>query len=546
MLAKRPSAKSGNKVLLLEAGGKRVNADSATPRRGTGRRRRRGRQPALAKVPRLAPRAVANPFPPLQILSDDQVESIHGASLIVLRDHGLKVLDASTRERLRHAGAGIDDKAMVRFDPDMVMEYMAKTSGAFDLRARNPAHNAHMGGNRINFTPVQGPSFVSCLNRGRRAGTYAEMCDFLRLVHCLGIVNIGTASPFEPLDLPAHTRHLDKYYAAITCHDKLWNISLLGGFRARDGLAMVRIAHGLEADAALPAPAAFGNINTNSPRQLDANMSDGLTVLAQAGQPVVVTPFTLLGAMAPTTLAGALVQQNAEALGVIVLTQVIRAGTPVIYGGFTSNVDMKSGAPAFGTPEYFKCTVAGAQLARRYGLPFRASNTNAANAVDAQAAYESQMSLWACVMGHTNLINHGAGWLEGGLTGSFEKLIIDAEMLQMMAELLEPIATDAEQLAVEAIAAVPPGGHFFGADHTLARYKDAFYTPLVSDWRNFESWSEAGCPTTAEQANRVWQALLKEYEPPPLDPALNEALQAYMAKRKEEITKGIDTERDGH
>ena len=267
-------------------------------------------------------------------------------------------------------------------------------------------------------------------------------------------------------------------------------------------------------------------------------MSDGMIELASVGQPVVVTPFTLLGAMAPTTIAGALTLQNAEALAGMVLCQIVRPGTPVAYGGFTSNVDMKSGAPAFGTPEYAKATQAGAQLARRYRVPYRASSTNASNAVDAQAAYESEMSLWASVMAHTNIVNHAAGWLEGGLTASYEKLVIDAEMCQLIAEYLEPVVVDEDTLAVGAIAEVQPGGHFFGATHTLARYEDVFYKPIVSDWRNFETWHESGAHSAAQRANAIWKQLLAEYEPPPIDPGIDEALREYVAKRKRAIEAG--------
>jgi trimethylamine--corrinoid protein Co-methyltransferase len=256
--------------------------------------------------------------------------------------------------------------------------------------------------------------------------------------------------------------------------------------------------------------------------------------MAQMGQAVIVTPFTLSGAMAPASLAGALALQNAEALGVIAFTQLVRPGAPVVYGAFTSNVDMKSGAPAFGTPEYTRAAMAGGQLARRYGLPYRSSNACAANAVDAQAAYESEMSLWGAVMGGANLIKHGAGWMEGGLVASFEKLIVDAEILQMMAEFLQPLEVSDDTLALDAMREVGPGGHFFGAAHTLARYETAFYAPMVSDWRNFESWREAGALDAAQRANRIWKQLLAEYVPPPLDPAIDEALKDYVARRKAE------------
>jgi trimethylamine--corrinoid protein Co-methyltransferase len=263
-------------------------------------------------------------------------------------------------------------------------------------------------------------------------------------------------------------------------------------------------------------------------------MLQGIMEFARRGQIVCITPFTLAGAMAPVTLAGALVLQNAEMLAGATLVQLVRPGAPTIYGSFTSNVDMRSGSPAFGTPEYTKAAQASGQLARRYGLPFRSSNTTASNTVDAQATYESAMSLWGAVMGGANLVNHAAGWLEGGLTASYEKLIIDAEMLQMLAAYLEPIVVDKATLAVEAIAEVGPGGHFFGSPHTMERYESAFYTPLVSDWRNFESWTEAGAVDATERAHRIWRSLLADYEQPPLDAAIDEQLTEFVAKRKEQ------------
>jgi len=509
--------------------------------RATRRRERQERREKASHIPRLPWRNLTNPYPPIEVLSADQLEAIHLASLRVLSEIGMKVLGADARQRLAAAGAEVDDTdRMVRCDPAMVEECMALAPSSFVLKAPNPARSITVGGNHVNFGPVGGPSFVSDLDRGRRAGTFEEMCDFLKLLQSLDIIHIGGTGSFAPLDLPADTRHLDRYYAAATLHDKIWGADLLGGYRARDGLEMQCIVHGIDYEDLPNHVVTLGNINTNSPRQLDGNMSAGLTVLALAGQPVVVTPFTLLGAMAPTTIAGALTQQNAEALFGMMLCQVIRPGTPVVYGGFTSNVDMKSGAPAFGTPEYVKATQAGAQLARRYNVPFRASSTNASNVVDAQAAYESEMSIWASVMGHTNLVFHAGGWLEGGLTASFEKLIIDAEMLQMMAEYLEPVIVNEDTLALDAIAEVAPGGHFFGATHTLARFETAFYEPIVSDWQNFESWQDNGSLTATQRANTVWKQLLAEYQPPPVDPGIREALEAFVTRRKAELNAGPD------
>jgi trimethylamine---corrinoid protein Co-methyltransferase len=257
--------------------------------------------------------------------------------------------------------------------------------------------------------------------------------------------------------------------------------------------------------------------------------------MAEFGQAVVVTPFTLMGAMAPVSLAAALTQQNAEALAGITLSQLTKPGAPVVYGAFTSDVDMKSGAPAFGTPENARATLACGQLARFYKLPYRASNSSASNAVDAQAAYESEMSIWSSVMAHANLVYHGAGWMEGGLTASFEKIVLDVEMLQMMAETIQPFAVAPEDIAFDAIASVQPGGHFFGAAHTLERYETAFYRPLLSDWRNFETWQEDGARTATERANLIWKRLLAEFEPPPLDPATAEGLADFVARRRRQI-----------
>jgi trimethylamine---corrinoid protein Co-methyltransferase len=251
-------------------------------------------------------------------------------------------------------------------------------------------------------------------------------------------------------------------------------------------------------------------------------------------QVVVMTPFTLAGAMAPVTLAGAVAQQNAEALAGIAFTQVVRPGAPAVYGGFTSNVDMQSGAPAFGTPEYVRTAMLGGQLARRYGLPYRSSNVCAANAVDAQAAYESVFSLWGAVMGGVNLLMHGAGWMEGGLRASYEKLVIDADLLEMVAALLEPVVVDDDTLALDAIAEVGPGGHFFGVGHTQSRYRTAFFRPMISDWRNFESWTEAGSPEAFGRANAIAKEILAAYEPPPMEAAVREELEDFVARRTAE------------
>jgi trimethylamine--corrinoid protein Co-methyltransferase len=483
-------------------------------------------------------RRLANPYRPIEVLSEDEVESIHLTSLRVLEELGIEFLSDSALDRLTAAGADVDRATrMARFDRGLVMEAVGRAPATFTLHARNPERNVVFGANHIAFGSVGGPPNVTDLDRGRRPGNFADFRDVIRVIHGLNAIHVVGGIAVAPIDLPAETRHLDCCQVFLTQSDRVWHATGLGRERPADAIAMVAIAHGIDRDRLLREPAILTTINANSPRRYDGPMLDGLETMAEAGQCVSVTPFTLAGAMSPTTLAGSLVQQNAEALAGIAYVQIVRPGTPVLYGGFTSNVDMKSGAPAFGTPEYAKAALAGGQLARRYRLPYRTSNVNASNAVDAQAAYESEMALWGAVMGWGNLVHHGAGWLEGGLTASFEKLVIDAEMLQMMAAFMDRIAVDEGSLAFEAIAEVPPGGHYFGATHTMARYETAFYAPLVSDWRNFETWREAGARTATERANAIWKELLRRHEPPPMDPGTAEELAAYVARRKAEIAR---------
>jgi len=457
----------------------------------------------------------------------------------------MRILSAYVRDIYAKAGNKVDHSTqMVHFDPEFIEEAVAKAPSAYTLQARNPQRSCYIGGNTINFAPVGGPSFTSDLDKGRRSGTYEDLCNYLRLIQMIGALHLGGTGPFVALDLPAESRHLDMFIAGAMYMDKTFSQSVIGRGRANDTLQMLCILHGYNGISELTASGNIyvnAGVNTNSPRQLDEPLSLGMLTLIEAGQAAVITPFTLLGAMAPTTVAGALTLQNAEALAGIALCQTVKPGSPVVYGGFTSNVDMRSGAPAFGTPEYVQATLAGGQLARRYKLPYRSSNTNASNTNDAQAAYESQMSLWAVVMGHANLVVHSAGWLEGGLVGSFEKLIIDTEMLQMMQAWLKPVPVNTDTLAVDAIGAVEPGGHFFGSPHTLERYDTIFYDPIVSDWRNFEAWEEDGEHDTAWRANKVWKRMLKEYEQPPLDAGILDGLKDYAAKRKEEIKRdGLD------
>jgi trimethylamine---corrinoid protein Co-methyltransferase len=499
---------------------------------GEGRRRNTRAPRASGLAQRLFGR-VTRPYAPIEVLSADHVETLHHTALKVLAELGMRVLDAKARALYASAGADVKGET-VRFDPGLIAERLRTVPKHFSLAARNPAHTLYFGGSDCVFASVGGPAYVMDNDRGRRDGTFAEMCDYLRLIQSLNILHQEGGGPFEPMDLPANTRHLDIYRAQIGLLDKNWQTQTLGRARTMDGIEMAAIAFGVTPEGLVQTPTLMGVINTNSPLQLDIPMAEGLIAMAEHGQVLVITPFTLAGAMSPVTIAGALVQQHAEALAGIALTQIVRPGVPVMYGGFTSNVDMRSGAPAFGTPEYTKAAQASGQLARHIGVPFRSSNVTAANEVDAQAAYESQMALWGALMGGAHLVEHAAGWLHGGLTASFEKLILDAEMLQMMAAYFDPIIVDEASLALDAIREVGAGGHFFGAAHTMERYETAFYPPLLSNWDNHPSWLERGGIQARERANTIWKQMLAEYAEPALDPAIAEDLDAFVARRKAE------------
>jgi trimethylamine--corrinoid protein Co-methyltransferase len=506
----------------------------------------RGRNPRRSSggISRLPWRRIVNNLGPVEILSADQVEAIHGAALKILRDIGVQVLGGGALDRFTIAGGRVEREdgargpaGQVRLDPAQVEELIALAPSRFELHARNPERSLVFGDRHLVFGAVGGPAFVTDLDRGRRAGNAADFDAYVRVIGSLDVIHQEGGGPLEPTDLPVETRHLDMYRTLATLLDKTWQCLAFGRTVVQDALDVAAITRGVDRDTLVREPSLMTIVNSNSPLRLDGPMSDGLIEMATFGQPVVATPFTLAGAMTPVTLAGALAQQHAEALFMVALGQLVRPGTPMVYGGFTSNVDMRTGSPAFGTPEYVKAAIATGQLARRCGLPHRSSNVTGSAVVDAQAAYESEMSIWGSVLGGASLLYQGAGWLEGGLTASFEKLILDAELLQQMAEVLTPIEVSDAELGLDAIAEVGPGGHFFGTAHTLARFETAFYRPMLSDWRNFETWQEDGARTATERANRIWKQLLAEYVPPPLEAGRAEELDAFVDRRKAEIAR---------
>jgi trimethylamine--corrinoid protein Co-methyltransferase len=413
---------------------------------------------------------------------------------------------------------------------------IAKAPETFSMTPRNPEREITIGGPHMVFGNVSSPPNVMDLDRGRRPGDFESFRDLMKFTQYFNCIHFAGGYPVEPVDVHASVRHLDCLREKLVLTDKVVHAYSLGPERVEDVIEMTRIASGLDHEEFVSKPRLYTNINSSSPLKHDWPMLDGAMRFARYGQPITVTPFTLAGAMAPVTMAGAVVQFVAEGLAAIALLQEINPGVPCVLGSFTSNVDMKSGAPAFGTPEYIRATQISGQMARRYKLPLRSSNANAANAPDGQAMAESVNSLWAAITSRTIVVYHGAGWLEGGLIASYEKFVMDCEVIQQIQRYFEPALVDTTEasLAVEAIREVGPTGHFFGAEHTQERYTNAFYSPFLSDWSNYEAWAEAGAVWTSERANKTWKRILEEFEPPPLDQAILEELDAFVEKRKQE------------
>ena len=496
---------------------------------------RRGRAKVTREVTNFtqAPyRQKKNPFQPMSIFSVDEIESIHEASLKVLCDTGMDIQSPRAVEILKRGGASVaSDGRRVRFEPGFIMEKIATTPSEFKLHGRNKERHVHVGGQSIINTMVSSAPNVSDLDRGRILGNFEDYTNLIKLGEMLNTVHAFGGYPVEPCDLDVSVRHLKAVSAAARLTTKPLFGYAIGSERMLDVIEIVRISRGINKETLLKEPSITTVVNANSPLVYDKALLEGAIEMAEHNQPVIYTPFTLAGAMAPITVAGALVQQNAEALAGLAFHQCVKPGAPAMYGSFTSNVDMKSGSPAFGTPEYTQATIASGQLARKYKIPLRASNANASNAPDEQSVYESQMSLWACLLGQVNFILHGHGWIEGGLCASYEKVILDAEMNQMMEAFLQPAIVNKDTLGVEAIAEVGPANHFFAAQQTLDRYETEHYNPMLSDWRNFESWRDAGSETATQRANKIWKQLLEEYEEPKLKPEVEEGLSAFVDKR---------------
>ncbi len=473
---------------------------------------------------------------PIEPMGEEGVQAIHEGAMRILEDIGIEILNTEALEILREAGAIING-TNVRLGRDFIMEMVGKAPAQWWMTPRNPERAIPIGGKHILFGNVSSPPAYWTLETGRKmVGTRAMCADFIKLSQYFNCIHFIGGYPVEPQDIHASVRHLDVLYDKLTLSDKVVHTYSLGKERVEDVMEMVRIAGGHSHEEFDAGPKLYTNINSTSPLKHDELMLDGWMRLARRGQGLVVTPFTLAGAMAPVTMAGAVAQSLAEGLIAIALAQYIKPGVACAIGTFTSNVDMKSGAPAFGTPEYMRATQMTGQMARFYGLPLRSSGVCAANVPDAQAMWETSNSLWAAVQSGTHMVYHAAGWLEGGLIASPEKFVMDCEVLQQIQRYMEPQiwATTPEDIALEAIASVGAQGHFFGLEHTQERYTTAFYQPFLSDWRNFEAWDLAGGVWTAERAHGIYKRIVEEFEPPAMDEAIREELAEFVARRKAE------------
>ncbi len=471
--------------------------------------------------------------PPYDWLDPETLERIHLASLDILENVGIDFLDDEALDIWEQAGAKVDRGARrVRPDRGLVLAALSSAPSSFRWRARNPAHDVQIGDNGIAFGPCGGMVYTTDLDRGRRLGTMGDYEKLLKLSQSCHALHFAAWEQVTAQDVPVHARHLHRVRAGLTLTDKVVMEGAHGRVITADTLAMMRLVYGsLDGD-----PVTGDVINAGSPLRYDERMLGGLITYARAGQVTFITPFILAGAMSPVTMAAALAQQNAEVLAGAALTQLVRPGAPVIYGGFTTPIDLRSGSPAFGTPEGAWAALVGGQLARRYGLPCRGNGgLTSSKAADAQAAYESLWSLWPTVLAHTNLVMHAAGWLDGGLTVSFEKYVIDLENLAMFRHFLEGFAIDDASLALDAIAEIGSNGHHLGTAHTQERYRTAFFPTTMSDRLPYDTWALAGSENAATRANRVWKEMLAAYEQPPLDPATVEALDDYVARRGQEL-----------
>jgi trimethylamine--corrinoid protein Co-methyltransferase len=473
-----------------------------------------------------------NDLPRYEILDEAALAELERGWRRIVSELGIEFLHPEALAVFADAGQEVEGE-LVRFDPDWILEQVAKAPPEFDLQARNPERSVHIGGKHMVFSAVYGCPFVREGDE-RRDATYDDFQNLVRLAQAFPQLDSPGGTICEPNDRPLDSRHLDMVFALLTLSDKPFMGSVTSGPNAVDTIAMAEMVFGRE--SLEQTPAIISLINVNSPLRYDDRMLSALLEYARAGQATVITPFLLMGAMSPVSIAATLAQQVGEALAGIALVQTLRPGCPVVFGSFLSNTDMQSGSPSFGTPESAVGLLCTGQIARHYNLPFRGGGAlTSSQVVDAQAGYESMMSLWPTFLAGTNFVMHSAGWLESALVSCYEKFVVDVEQLRMLHAAFEPLRIDEEALAYSAHQEVGQGGHFLGAVHTLERFRECFYRPLVSSTENFERWKKNGANDTAARASEIWKNTLEEYEKPPIDADLEAELKAFVDRRRKEL-----------
>lgn len=496
---------------------------------------RTGRRARTAQTPQRQTnyRQLKNPFPPMDVFSQDEIANMHETALRSLEDLGMRVLLPEALQTFRAGGARIDGD-MVFIGRDMVEAAVSSAPKSIQGRAGARHRDITLELGSLMFQPGAGAPHATDLERGRRPGSASDYREYTQLNQHFDVLQMLSPS-VEPQDVPTHLRHYFTTEVQLTYSDKFPFVFSRGTPQVMDCFEMMRDFRGVSEAAFSANPHCYTIINTNSPRTLDIPMAQGLIDFARAGQLSIVTPFTLMGAMAPITVAGAITLSHAEALAAITLTQLVRPGAPVCYGTFTSNVDMKSGAPAFGTPTHFQASLAAGQLARLIGLPWRSAAGSASNMNDVQAANENQFGLWGCLMAGATVVIHAAGWIEGGLSVSYEKIVTDVEVLNMVAELCAGGKAGADEIGFDtALAQVPPSGHFFDAPQTMQRYNTEFYDPIVHDYANIGTWTERGAQDANTRATQVWKDIVATDERPPIDGKRLQCLRNFIAKRTAE------------
>ncbi len=470
----------------------------------------------------------------LDVLSEEGLDAVHARAMTILEEIGTDVRDEAALDALRAHGQRVDDQR-VRWDREFVMEMAGRAPSSFTLTPRNPQRAVTVGGGSLVHAPSGGSPFCSDLERGRREGSYADHVELVKLAHAADLLTCLQSGTVEASDLDERSRHLDMDGSILRWSDKPYVCYGTSGPKARDAVDLAAIVCGGR-DAIAERPAIMGVVNPNSPLVWDSLMVDALREWATANQPVLVTPFLLAGATAPVSIAGGLAIQVAEALSGVALAQILRPGVPCLFGSFFTAVDMRTGGPAFGTPESVLGTLAGGQLARRYGLPYRGGGgLCSANAVDAQASAETAMTLWATVLARSDFVLHAAGWLEGGLTTSYEKLVIDLELLRMFSVIALGIGVGDEEFAMEAVREEGPGGMFLASTHTLAHFREWVFMSPIFRSQAYVNWAKLGSPTADRTATGEWKRLLESYTDPGIDSGADEAMTEFIARRKREI-----------